>query len=306
MTMKMPFAILLSTAALLAIGIAAAVAWWQTGNPIWIQSFFSYAGALFLVACSALGCWASLHCWKRFSSGDLLRPAWLLISLSALAQLVGGVITHVFGNAALLSRITLLDVSPNAALIVRAGEYGRLFSPAYMVFLALGLLYVLKACRENGLIGRFRRVDIVLLLIVVAYTVNFLATVVLASHQLARRQAVTPIHDWTSDPLLCILLLEAILIRRSIGNMGWGLIARCWFSFTAAIALTSVGDVGLWAWWKGYLPPALAVASWYVWFLASAAYALGPCYQLQALLHATSRRKIENPFTSSRPLQNAV
>jgi len=304
--MKMPLTVFLSTAALLVLGIAAAVAWWQTGNSVWIHSFFSYSGALFLVACSAVGCWASLRCWRRFSSGDLLRPAWFFISLSALAQFVGGVITHVFGNAALLSRFTLLDVSPQAPLIVRAAEYGRLFSPVYMGFLALGLLYVLKACRENGLVGRFRRMDILLLLIAVAYTINFLATVVLASHELAPRQDASRILDWTSDPLLCILLFEAILIRRSVGNMGWGLIARCWLSFTAAICLTSVGDIGLWAWWKGYLPPALQIASWYVWFLAAAAYALGPCYQLQALVYATSRRNSENVLTSSRPLQNAV
>jgi hypothetical protein len=56
--------------------------------------------------------------------------------------------------------------------------------------------------------------------------------------------------------------------------------------FTAAIFLTSVGDIGLWASSKGYLPHFLEVASWYVWFLASAAYALGPAYQSQAMLGA--------------------
>jgi len=70
--------------------------------------------------------------------------------------------------------------------------------------------------------------------------------------------------------------------------MGWGLIARCWFSFTAAIFLTSLGDIGLWAWSKGFLSHGFEAASWYVWFLASAAYALGPAYQLKAMLHATT------------------
>jgi hypothetical protein len=84
-----------------------------------------------------------------------------------------------------------------------------------------------------------------------------------------------------------VLLLEAILIYRSASNMGWGLIPRCWVAFTAAIFLTSLGDMGLWAWAKGYLPQALVVMSWHVWFAAGACFALGPAYQLQAILQAT-------------------
>jgi len=176
----------------------------------------------------------------------------------------------------------------------RAAEYGPLFSPVYMLFLAFGLFYVLKACRQNGIVGRFHAVDILLLLVVAGYTVNFFVSLASAPAR-AHVTRVEQILDWTSDPLLCILLLEAILIRRSVGFMGWGLIARCWLSFTAAIFLTSIGDMGLWAWWKGYLPPALETASWYVWFLAGAAYALGPCYQLQAMLYATAGRKTYVP-----------
>jgi hypothetical protein len=306
MSIRAPFAILLSTAVLLALGVAAGVAWSQTGDPFWIHSFFSYAGAPFLVACSFVGSWASLECWKQFSPGDLLRPAWLLITLSALAQLVGGIVTHLFGNHSLLSPFVLFHIARNDVLIGRAAECGRLFSPLYMGFLAIGLFYVLKACRQNAIVGRFRRVDILLLIIVAAYTANFLATAVLVQQQSVHKDVAEKILDWTSDPLLCILLLEASLIRRSIGNMGWGLIARCWVSFTAAIFLTSVGDIGLWAWWKGYLPQLLEIASWYVWFLASAAFALGPCYQLQALVYATSRGRVETLVTSRGPLQNAV
>lgn len=140
------------------------------------------------------------------------------------------------------------------------------------------------------MLGRLQLIDFLLLSIVAAYTVNFFATVVFAREQSPRPLDVQKIISCTSDPLLCILLFEAILIRRSIANMGWGLISPCWLSFTAAIFLTSVGDIGLWAWSKGYLPHVLEIASWYVWFLACAAFALGPAYQLQAMLYATSPR----------------
>jgi hypothetical protein len=172
-----------------------------------------------------------------------------------------------------------------------------------MLFLCLGLFRVVKACRQNGVLGRFRAVDVLLLGVVAVYTINFFATVVLTPHREPSAGHVQTILSWTSDPLLCILLFQAILIRRSVANMGWGLIARCWLSFTTAIFATSVGDIGLWAWSQGYLPRALEAASWYVWFLASAAYVLGPAYQLQAMLHATARSaRDESSRGRARPL----
>ena len=293
----MPFAILLSTAVLLSMGTGAALAWWRTGDPMWIRSFFAYPGALFLVGCSFIGSWAGFKCWKQFSPGDVLRPAWLLITVSAVCQLIGGIVTHVFGNDSRLNPIVLFDRAGAAPVMRRAAEYGPIFSPIYMLFLALGLFYVLKACRQNGIIGRFHAVDFLLLLVVAGYTVNFFVSVAFAPSATARLAGVQQLIRWTSDPLLCILLLEAILIRRSIAIMGWGLIARCWLSFNAAIFLTSIGDMGLWAWWKGYLPHALEIASWYVWYLAGAAYALGPSYQLQAMLYATAGRTTCTPST---------
>lgn len=288
----LPRLIFLSVALLLTTGAAAALLWWRTGDSIWIRWFFSFPGALFLVGCSGVQLWLSLQCWRHFSVGDLLRPAWLLISLSALSQLVGGILGQILAADGGLNPLRLLSTPFKEALIRSAAEYAPLFSPLYMLFLALGLFYVLRACRQNGILGRFRALDILLLALVAAYTADFFATVVLAPHQSAPAGNVQKILSWTSDPLLCLLLFQAILVRRSVANMGWGLIARCWLSFTAAIFATSLGDIGLWAWSRGYLPEALQVASWYVWFLASAAYALGPAYQLQAMLHATARRAV--------------
>ncbi len=283
---NLPRLIVLSTAVLLATGLAAGLAWWQTGNPVWIRLFFSYPGALFFAATSAVQLWLSVRCARLFSVGDLLRPAWVLIAVSALARLAGD-LTRLLGAASALNPLLLLPGDLTHAVMGKAVEYGPLFNPLYMFFLALGLLYVLKACRQNGIAGRITAADVLLIGLVVAYTINFFATGVLAPAQGAAGGGVQKILSWTSDPLLCVLLFQAILIRRSVSSMGWGLIARCWLSFTVAIFATSMGDIGLWAWSKGYLPHALEAASWFVWFLASAAYALGPAYQLQAMLHAT-------------------
>jgi hypothetical protein len=264
--------------------------WSQTGDPNWLHAFFAYPGAPFLVGCSCAQFRLSLQCWQSFSRGDLLRPAWLLIALAAASQLAGGVLTQILASQSNLNPLCFFPLALRHAAIQAAGEYGQLFSPLYMLFLVFGLSYVLKACRQNGMLRGFQAIDVLLLGIVAAYTIDFFATVVFAPHKPAPAGTPHRILSWTSDPLLCILLSQAILIRRSVANMGWGLIARCWLCFTIAIFATSLGDIGLWAWSRGYLPEALQVASWYVWFLASAAYALGPAYQLQAILHATSLR----------------
>jgi len=257
-----PRLMFLSTAILFVAGIAAAAAWSATGDIRWLQLFFTYPGSLFLLGSSGLGVWLAFRCWRQFSPGDLLRPAWLLITLAALLQLSG----------ALLQRL--------------GSNWDELCGPLYMTFLAGGLFYVLRACRDIGVLCQLKTVDFVLLGVVLMYTLAFFATVVFSPQHGGRLIGLHAYMSWSSDPLLCVLLLEAILIRRSAANLGWGLVSRCWMCFTVAIFLTSVGDIGLWASSKGYLPHFLEVASWYVWFLASAAYALGPAYQSQAMLRA--------------------
>jgi hypothetical protein len=262
----LPRAIVIAVALLLCGGIVCSVASWRTGDPFWVRTFFDYPGALFLVAAAALPAWLSFRCWRQFSTGDLLRPAWFLIGLSAVAQLAGNVINNV----------------------LRRHEMGALFSPLYMAFLAAGLWRVLKACRRHGILGRLSFTDVLLQTVVVAYTIYFFATVVFAGGHGGRSLDLISIVSWTSDPLLCILMFQAILIRRSTATMGLGLVSRCWLCFTAAIFLTSLGDIGLWAWSKGFLSHGFEAISWHIWFVAAAAYAMGPAYQLQAMVRATA------------------
>ena len=58
-------------------------------------------------------------------------------------------------------------------------------------------------------------------------------------------------------------------------------------AFTAAIFLTSVGDIGLWASARGFIPFGMQAAFWYVWYPATACFAAAPACQLQAMLRAT-------------------
>ena len=257
-------------------------------EPFWIRAYFYYPGALFFIGCSLLEGWLAYLCWQRFRPGDLLRPAWFLIALSALLSIVGGLVSHILGQASHLNPLFYLPADRSDAAIRTALDIGHIFSPVYMALLAAGLYHVVRACRRNGILGRLHAFDMLLLGIVFVFTAYSVSTIVMTARSAEQAPTLGTIIGWASDPLLCILLLEAILIRRSTANMGWGLISRCWLSFTVAIFLTSVGDIGLWASAYHYLPYSLEVSSWYIWFVASAAYAVGPAYQLQAMLRATA------------------
>jgi TRAP-type mannitol/chloroaromatic compound transport system permease small subunit len=88
---------------------------------------------------------------------------------------------------------------------------------------------------------------------------------------------------WLSDPLLSLLLIEAILVRRSVIRMGQGLVAKCWGMFVLAIVVTSAGDAAIWASSHNLLSESITALSWYIWFVAAAAFASAPAYQLAAI-----------------------
>ncbi len=293
----MPRLVLWSTALLLVAGVGAFQAWWYTGNPFWIRAYFYYPGALFFLGCSSLGGWFAYRCWCEFAPGDLLRPAWFLITLSAVCQVAGGLASQVFSHQSHLNPLFYLPVGQREAAVSLALDLGRIFGPLYMVFLGWGLLYVVRTCRGHGVLGRLHVVDYLQLAVVVLFTTYSLSSIASSVVTSQNWPSIATVIGWTSDPLLCVLLFEAILIRRSTANMGWGLISRCWLAFTVAVFLTSVGDIGLWMAGKHALPYALEVSSWYVWFIASAAYALGPVYQLQAIRCATSSYGETTPAT---------
>lgn len=283
---SLPRRVFWSTGLFLAAGFIAFLVWWRTGDPFWIRFFFAYPGALFFLASAALQSWLSYRCWMFFSPGDLLRPAWFLILLASLTELLGGVASHLLGLQPPWNPLSHWAPQFSESLAPRALAVGRLASPVAMLFLVGGLWHVVRACQRNGILGKIRVSDLVLPGIALTYTAHYFTTVVFSPDHGGEPVTLTRLIGWASDPLLCILLIEATVLRRSAQRVGWGLISKCWVSFTAAIFLTSVGDFSLWASSAGYLPLGLQGASWYVWFLASACFVLGPAYQLTALTRA--------------------
>jgi hypothetical protein len=158
-----------------------------------------------------------------------------------------------------------------------------------MAILACGLLLVLQLYRGLGLLGKLRGWDWSILGLVSAYSV-FVAYTVVRSRALASGPAgIVDYLHWSGDPLLCLLLFASVWIRRTLVDMGWGFVSKCWGSFVAAIFLTSLGSMGNWAAAYGYIPWPESSVTWYVWYLASAAFALAPAFQVEASITAQAR-----------------
>ena len=104
---------------------------------------------------------------------------------------------------------------------------------------------------------------------------------------------------WPTDPLLWILLSQALRLYRSAREMGSGFVGSCWSSFSIGVFLVTLGDVTMWATKMGYISWEWRVLEWYISLPAAAAFALAPLYQLHAItLARTSAVKGSSLATS--------
>ncbi len=278
----LPWLVAAITAAHLAIALVIAAASAPTGKGALFADFLRYPGALFLVGANAIGFWLSWRCWQQFSKSDLLRQAWLLITWAAGARWLGALLMQVLGAYTHLNPLMYTSTGRPAPAIALFGRVGLLMNgPFQMTLLACGLSFVLRAYRRSGLFPHLARWIWLLGAALVLYTVHE-AKLVQALLETGHVRGGFQVLGWPSDPLLIVLLFEALCILRPVLGTGWGLIAKCWGAFAAGIALHAAGDILLWAAWEGSPPELAHTLGWFAWFLAGAAYTLGPAYQLEA------------------------
>jgi hypothetical protein len=209
-----------------------------------------------------------------------MRLAWGMIACAALARLGGVLLRAVsdghlpWGNWDQLSQ-------PFGGMFVSLSQLGLVVGgPLSMAFLAVGLGRALSIQRKFHFAGSLTRGDQALLFLVLAFSISQLA---INLPLLGNHPTVGTMLLWLSDPLLSLLLIEAILVRRSVIRMGQGLVAKCWGMFVLAIVITSAGDAAIWASNHNFLSESVTALSWYIWFFASAAFASAPAYQLAAV-----------------------
>lgn len=271
--------------AYLAAGLFACAAWRITGNDAWIVEFFRLPGALLLVWLAGVELLFSVRVCRQLSPGESLRAAWRLIAASAAFDFCGALAVQVFGVHSEINPLPRLPGWSNSATAA-IRQFGLfLGGSCRFVLLAGGLLLALRLYRKSGFLGRFRPVDVVLLAVSGGYVVWEAADVLTALHH-GKQPSLGEVLGWPVDPLLWLLLGEAMLLYRSVQVTGQGWVGRCWSAFSVGIGLVVLGDIGIWATAYGYLPWPWSSLGWYVWLPAAGAFALAPSYQLEAIHRA--------------------
>jgi hypothetical protein len=279
--------ILWLTAVHMAVSALIFIIWRITGDNVLIELFFKYQGSLFFMICAAAEMWLAWNAFGQFSQGEPLRAAWLLITLASLYRFIGYFFSQILGAESYLNPLFLVFGSHDSTFYLRFKNYGIFIAgPLNLAVLAGGLFLILRVLHRLRFLSRLRLFDYFLIAAVAIFTIRQVYEIMAWIRLTQARYDLYKALGWASDPLLSILLIEAILIRRSAIETGHGLLSRSWGAFSLGIFLTSLGDIGIWATSHNYLPWPYSSIAWYVWFLASAAYALGPAYQVEAYRRA--------------------
>jgi len=264
----------------LAIGMVAYAHFLVTGTYALISLYFLFLGSFYFLVMTASECILAFMCRSWFDSDEPMQLAWTMIACAAMARF-GGTLLREASNGQLPWGLGHWLIPHTGGLFSNSGQLGLLVGgPVSMAFLAIGLARVLSIQRKFHLVGSLTRGDQALLFLILAFSISQIAINV---PLLAHHPSLGTVLLWLSDPLLSLLLIEAVLVRRSVVRIGQGLLANCWGMYVVAVAITSLGDATIWATSHNLLSEPLTVLSWYIWFVAAAAFACAPAYQLAAM-----------------------
>ena len=278
-----------------AIGMAAYLHFLITGSYRYLNWFFLIFGTLFFLLTTAAESFLALECRAGFDSDEPMRMAWTFIALASLARLTGAVVISL-DHWHLVS--ILGSTSSGLAAIFPEGltQISTVISgPLSMIFLAIALGRILKIQRQFGVLRGLMYSDVVLISLIAAFLLGETVLIVRYLGPSYGRPSLMKVLLWLSDPLLALLLVEAVMIRRSVIRVGHGLISQCWEMYVIAIVTTLAGDASIWAVSENLLSPPFIALTWYIWFFAAAAFASAPAYQLAAMMlpivHEAPRQK---------------
>lgn len=271
---------------LLIVGLAAYIYFVLTGSYDALVAVFNIPGSTFFILVTATEVYYAYRARGLFEPAEPMRATWTLILLSACCRLSGAAFTQTLTAPISWNLlVTVKILQPERPQLLHS--IGVVLSgPVAMALLAAGLMRVIVLKRRLGLLSRLTPLDgcfIAAILLFTGRQLMDIAGVLFGDHA---RLTVIQVILWFSDPLLALLLIEAVSIRRSVLNMGQGLVARCWGMMALGVAFTSAGDVILWAENWGYIPVVISPLGWFIWFFAVTAFASAPCYQVEAAREA--------------------
>jgi hypothetical protein len=268
------------------IGLLVFVVWRLTGNDTWIEAFFQIPGALLLVWLAAVGLLFNLRVCRRFFPGEPMRGAWQLIAFAAGSALAASILIQIFGTKSSLNPLTYFPSGARHMPVFR-NVGAVLDGPCRFALLAVAFFLVLRIYRRSGFLGGYTFLDLAALAGFGAYIFRE-ATQVVAANSHGKQFSFAEILNFPVDPLLWLMLAQALRLFRSVRTMGAGWISNCYGAFCVGVFLILLGDVAIWATNWGYLPWPWSALQWYLWVPAAAAFALAPSYQWEAMRHAES------------------
>ncbi len=291
---SLPGFVVLTAAIFLLVGLGAQAATAITGRSTCLQAFFEGSGALLLVMLATFEFSLARLVVRHFSDGEPLRPAWFLIMLAGGCHLVGALCAHVLGTDTPLNPLAYGRGALSETTLTAIYRFGLIAGgPLKTLLFAAGLFFLLCQCRALRLPARVSWLDGSLLVV-------FIAGVCGEASQ--RIPATT--YDLllaAEGPLLIVLTIEAIVLRRCMGAMGSGVIAKCWKALATAIFLSAFGHAATWLSASSVLSAEIAASTWYIGILSATAYALAPAWQVEAIQRACGEVGLArfSPFTSS-------
>jgi hypothetical protein len=254
-----------------------------TGSYRYVTWYFLILGTLFFLLTTAAEAFLAFECRAGFEADEPMRLTWSFIASSSLARFVGAALISLDHWRGVLipgeSSSVLAVILPRG--MAQAGEV--VGGPLAMICLAVALSRVLQIQHRFGVLRGVTRKDLFLIGLIVTVMLVELGSIVRYLGPPYPSPSLSEKILWLSDPLLAILLVQAVLIHRSVVRVGLGLVSQCWGMYVIAVVTTLAGDASIWALGAGLLSEPLIVLTWYIWFFAAAAFASAPAYQLAAM-----------------------
>ena len=273
----------------MAIGVAVHVYWLSTFSDRVLRTYFDNEGVLVLLLFSTLQLICTISVYREFSDDHPLGVAWFYLLLASMSLFVGTVLRHILGGSIAMNPLmhSSLGSEQFRGLL---GSIGTVIGgPIYMILLGVGLYAALRVYKQLGMAAKLKTVDMVLIGATMIYALIVMIGVVQAVRNDPGGITVQHALTFPGDYLVAVLLLEAVFLRRSAAEMGGGYIGKAWGAFVAAIFLMAFCDLMNWLTAYGVLTWIQTSFVWYLWYPVSAAFALAPAYQWEAVRTAQTR-----------------
>jgi hypothetical protein len=236
-----------------------------TGELAAIYSWFFFVGTPSLLLATCAEAILAVVAARFFSPRQPMRHCWCSIAAAATCRFVSYVLVHFVPGLSPATR-----------------EWGFVLGgPVALLCLAFGLSKVVALLRRHHWAAELARHDWFIVTLTVLMLLRHFFEIYQDLLQHGLRSYPTAFL-WLTEPLLLLVVMQSLAVRRSAVRMGSGLIVRCWSALAAANFLIALGDLQAWAHRTFTLPEALLAFSDPLWVAAGIVGALAPAFQIAA------------------------